>query len=212
MPPRRRNRNQPRMVQASRAANALTRSSVVPQIRSNIELTHRYRFISTSSTATAITAQSLLGAAGSMCNATNAFAVSVFGSVKVNNVSIWSPPAAQGSSVTCSVEWITTPAQGNNREVSDTSVSTAVPAHVSTGPPLHSLASFWQNSSSNALFTLTAPAGSIIDVSLSLIMWDDDEPQDAIAIANGTSGNMYYLSLDPNATHRYTPVSLVTTT
>jgi hypothetical protein len=182
-----------------------------PQFNSNVEVVHRYRFLSTSGTSTAITSQSLLLAAGSVCYAANANVVSFFGSVKVQSVSVWSPPASQGSASTCSVDWEGL-ANSPNREVSDSSVSVATPARIVSAPPPMSLASFWQTQSATTLFTLTAPVGSIIDVKLSLIAQDDDVASAATAVTTGTLAAVYYLSLDPNATHRYTPISLTTTT
>jgi hypothetical protein len=75
-----------------------------------------------------------------------------------------------------------------------------------------SLAAFWQVSGSTTLCAITAPTGSIIDVHLSLIVQDDDATTAQSTVTTGILGNYYYLSLDPNATHRFTPVSLTTTT
>jgi hypothetical protein len=179
------------------------------QIRSNVELRHRYRFVSTNAASTPVTPNSLMGCAGTVCTVTNSTVTSIFGSVKVNLVEMWSPPASQGSSTTCSVDWIGSSYQPN-REYSDTSVSVATPAHVISSPPPMSIASFWQTSSTNTLFNLIAPAGTIIDVHLSLILNDDDESLVTVAVTTATLGNIYYMSLDPNK--RFTPVSLTTTT
>jgi hypothetical protein len=180
------------------------------QIRSNVELRHRYRFVSTSSASTAVTPNSLMCSAGTMCTVVNTTVTSFFGSVKVNQIEMWSPPASQGSSTTCSVDWIGSSYQPN-REYSDTSVSVATPAHVISSPPPMSIAAFWQTSSTNTLFNLIAPVGTIIDVHLSLILNDDDESLVTSSVAGAALGNIYYLSLDSNATHHYPPVSLTTT-
>lgn len=179
-------------------------------IKSNVVLRHKYRFVSTSATSTGVTPQSILCAAGTICTVVNSVCTSFMGSFKVNRVSIWTPPASQGASATCSVDW---PGFANSPslEFSDTTVSVATPAYVSCAPPPMSLASFWQVSSATTLFTLVAPVGSIIDVELSLILQDNDVAAAASAVATGILGSYYYLSLDPNATHRYTPVSLTTT-
>jgi hypothetical protein len=84
---------------------------------------------------------------------------------------------------------------------------------VVTKPPRNSLASFWQLAGGTTLCTLTAPVGSVIDVDLSLIFNDNDGAViNNIAVSTGVLGTSYYLSLDPNGTHRYVPVSLNTTT
>jgi hypothetical protein len=181
-------------------------------IRSNIMLSHTYRFTSSSGTATAITVGSLFAAAGAMCTVANTQVQTLYNSVRVRNVSVWTPPAQQGTFATCSIEWLGS-ANSNTVEVSDTSNSVAIPARISSNPPRSSLASFWNTTSSvaNTLFTLTAPSGAIIDVTLDLILSDDDVTNAVTAVAAGALGFIYYLSLDPNSTHRYVPVSLTTT-
>jgi hypothetical protein len=182
-----------------------------PQIKSNVELRHRYRFISTSGTATALTPTSLMCAAGTICTTVNSVCTSVFASVKINSIQMWSPPASQGASTTCSCEWVGFN-NSPNREYSDTSVSVSVPACVSCSPPPQSLASFWQTVGTTSLVTLIAPTGTIIDIVLSLIFTDDELANASSSVGVGALSASYYLSLDPNATHRYTPVSLTTTT
>jgi len=190
--------------------NNLGQRMAPPQIKSNVMFKHKFRFVSTSATATSITPTSLLGAAGTVCYAVNANVAAINASVKLNRISMWSPPSAQGSSVTCSVDWIGS-ANSPNQEISDTSVSVAQPAYLSTSPPNQSIASFWHVSSDAAICTLVAPVGTIIDVDLDLVLQDDDLSAVVIAVAVGAAGVQYFLSLDPNATHRYIPVSLTTT-
>jgi len=178
-----------------------------------VQLQHTFRFTSTSGTVTAITAKGLLLAAGALGTITNSTVTSPFASVKLQKVEIWTPPASQGASSTCSVEWASQ-SNANNQEISDTTVSVATPAHVRASPPRNSLASFWQSPgiTNNQLFNLIAPAGSIIDVTLSLIMQDDDNGAAITgAVATAVVGTVYYLALDNVATHIYPPVSLTTT-
>jgi len=178
-------------------------------IRSNVELRHLFRFTSTSGTATDITPNSLLGACGVIGTVTNTTARCIFQSVKVNKVTIVTPPAAQGGAATCAIQWL---GIGNSpsRELSDTTVSVANPARVSSAPPTQSLAAFLQVSSTTTLFTLTAPTGSIIDVHVTAIMGDTTLGPN-LTPATVVVGTQYYLTLDPSATARYLPVSLTTT-
>jgi hypothetical protein len=180
------------------------------QIRSNVELSHRYRFTSNNGGTTGITPTSMLCAAGTMGTVANTTVTSVFGAVKLNRIEIWSPPASQGSTVTCSVDFV---GLGNspNREYSDTSISVTTPAHITCSPPPQSLASFWQFPSTTSLCNVTAPIGSIIDVVVSLIMNDQDITPATTSVATAVLGSMYFLSLDPNTTKHYPPVSLSTT-
>jgi len=135
----------------------------------------------------------------------------IFYSVKLNQISIWTPPASQGANATCAVDWVGA-SNSPNREFSDTSVSVSTPAYVSCSPPPASLASFWQVPGSGTLCKLTAPTGSIIDVTLALILSDGtgETAIDITTVAAGQLGITYFLSLDPVATSRYTPVSLTT--
>lgn len=181
------------------------------QLRANIEVKHQYRFTSTSGGVTVITDQLLLSAAGVMATTTTV-GHSLFNAVKLQKVEIWTPPAAQGAAVTCSVLW----PPGNNspsREVSDTSVSVTAPAHIVTTPPPNSLCGFWNSGAGATLFTIVAPPGSIIDVSMSLVM-NDGAPANsqAATLVAATVGHVYYCSLDSNisAGSVYLPVSLST--
>jgi hypothetical protein len=189
-----------------------------PMIRANLELAHRYRFTSTAATLTSITDNLLLTAAGVMATTATA-GTSLYQSVRLRRITIWSPPASQGAAVTCSIFWLPRSANagigGRATEVSDTTVSVAAPATVSSVPPKDSQASFWQNGSSTTLVQLVAPAGSIIDVELSLTVQDGPvsgggyTPAAAVLVA-ATAGVVYYCSLDSatKAGSIYQPVSL----
>jgi len=186
------------------------------QNRSNVQLSHRYRFTSTSGSTTAIVSGDLLGAAGGMCTVTNSHVTSIFQSLRVKEIEIWSPPASQGSATTCSVEFTGSGVNSSNLEYSDTSVSVSQPAHIRCRPPRNSLASFWTNfqSSTTGLFTIIAPTGSIIDLTLDLIFRDDNVSGEVVTVATATLGLVYYLAMDcvtDNGAVRYPPVSLTTT-
>jgi len=182
-----------------------------PQIRSNVVYRHRFRYTSSSGTATVLTGNSILAAAGSVCYQANTNVASINQSFKIVELELFGAPAAQGSTSTVSIEWLGT-ANAPSVEVSDTTNSVATPAHVKSRPPRDSQAVFWQtpSSASNNLVTLVAPAGTIIDIVLELVQ-NDDQLQVNTGVAAGALGSLYYLSLDPNATHRYVPVSLNTT-
>jgi hypothetical protein len=184
-----------------------------PQINTNVQMAHTYRYVSTGTFSSGITPAGLLLAAGSFGQVTNTLVSSAFQSVKVNKIEMWAPPPTQGSTTTVSVEWITSAAPGaGSQEVSDTSMSTAFPAYISAKPPRNSLCSFWQQSTSAGLFLLFAPAGTIIDIHLSLILADTGGATAHAAAATAALGVFYYMALDVgNGTHVLTPVSLNTT-
>jgi hypothetical protein len=211
MPPKR--QKQRTMSRAAHVRAPLRLRMAPPQIASNVIVNHTYRFTSTSNAVQAISSSDLVLAAGCVGSSTNATVSSFFSSVKVSKIEIWAPPAAQGSSATCSLEWASQ-SNANNFESSDTSVSTAQPAHISTRPPARALASFWQTPGiANAqMCNIVAPTGSIIDVHMQLILQDDDNGSVVTrAVATAVVGTVYYLALDNATGHVYPPVSLTTT-
>jgi len=179
------------------------------QLRTNLEHSHQFRFSSTSAALTTITDTTLLAACG--VAATSAVAGSAIRqTVRLQQIEIWTPPASQGANATCSVLW---PAaqRSQAREVTDTTISTATPAHVRCGPPAESLAAFWVNGSAGtALCFLTAPPGSIIDVWVSMVDADGGATFGTATLVGATTGNVYYTSLDSTtkAGSIYQPIGL----
>jgi hypothetical protein len=82
---------------------------------------------------------------------------------------------------------------------------------VVTSPPVGSIASFWQLASSTTLCSLNAFPGSYINVTLELMQQDDSDAVASETVSTGALGTIYFLSADSNATHYYTPTSLITT-
>lgn len=183
-----------------------------PAVPTNVQVVHTYRFRSTAATRTAISMLDLLGIAGAVGRVANTSLSLIANSVKLHRVSIWSPPASQGAAATCSITWSTAQTFTEMSEVSDTTLSTAVPAHVSSKPPPGSAASFWiGGTTSDTVMTLEAPVGSVIDVHCTHVLQDDQAAGASYAAAAATIGALYYLPLD-GATDLYLPVSLGTTT
>lgn len=208
----RKNKPAKRRAGKNRARNGLRN---IPQMRSNILYHHTFRFTSTNAAATAITSKGLLFAAGAVGTVLNTTVSSFHSSVKLHNIKVWTPPPSQGATATCSVEFYMggSSSFSNTREYSDTSVSTAVPAFLNCSPPRDSLASFWNlpAAADSQLFILTAPVGSVIDVSLSMVINDDEGTTQTRAVSTALLGSVYFLSLDNSTGHIYPPVSLTTT-
>jgi hypothetical protein len=186
-----------------------------PQLDSNIIVNHKFRFTASSSGAYAISQANLIGICGMMGSTTNAAVASIIDCFKVNSVEIWGPPASQGSFSTVSVEWIggTTTLPSLTKEVSDTTCSVAEPAHVFSRPPKTSTVGFWNSADgggSNIFFTVSVPAGSIIDVNVSFILGDNSQ-HFTVAVSTAVVGEAYYLSLDGPASNLLVPVSMNTT-
>lgn len=180
------------------------------QIRTNIIKRHKFRFLASGAFNGTITSSQMLGAAGSICTVANTTLSMKNYSMKVQSVEIWTPPASQGAGATCSVEWIGSN-NSPNEEVSDTSVSTAKPAHLVSRPPANAIAGFWFVAATNtSIMKFVVPSGSIIDLVLDLIEFDDESPVTR-AVATATLGATYYLALDHSTSDVLVPVSLQTT-
>jgi len=177
-----------------------------PMLEINVPVRHIFRFIGESNAST-ITAANLTTVCGNVATtATNVRSIAT--SVKINNIKIWSAPESQGSSTTCFVNWF-----GDqfapNRLVSDTSVSVSKPAKILARPPAKSLASFWQNNTAGAIFEISAPTGSVIDLDLSFYLNDNNVSPTSTTVIAKTIGNIYYGALDGTFTSTtYPPVNL----
>jgi len=180
-----------------------------PQFNANPEVTRRFRFVATGAYSGSVTDVLLLTVCGNVAHSAAA-TYPIAQAVKLNAIEIFTPVAAQGTSVTVSVEW---PASGQNmpREVSDTSISVTQGAHIYTVPPRQSLAAFWNTGSGSNLFSAVIPSGSIIDVWLSFVLADGDAGAGgSLTLAGATAGFMYYGALDnqTSAAAVLAPVSL----
>ncbi len=208
------NRRRSRKAKPLRAVRGNSRSRKVnpPQLSSNIRTTHKFRFLSNAAFNNTITSKSLLNAAGGIGTIVNSTIALCYESVRLLKVEVWSPPAAQGAAATVSVEWLST--QSPSIEASDTTLSVAHNAHVSTRPPIGSLASFWQNmDATNNLFVLICPINSVVDVTFELVQFDrNTAAATQAALATVVVGRMYFLALDNNlGSNILIPVSLNTT-
>lgn len=183
----------------------------IPQIRSNVILRHKYRFRATADiAATQITVDNVLGACGVIGTVVNTTAVEMMRSVRIRNIEIWSPTGTSSTPATCAIDFTSAVVQSANLEYSDTSINVSSPAHVRCRPPPQSLASFWQVTSSNILFTLTVTSGSIIDLDVDCILTDSPTIT-TVALTTVALGAVYYLSLN-GSTATIVPVALKTTT
>ncbi len=178
-------------------------------LNTNIQKSHKFRFVASSAFNGTISSSMLLGAAGAICTVVNTTLALKNQAVRLKTIELWAPPASQGSASTCSVEFTGT--NNPNREFSDTSVSVMKPAHLKCSPPEQSLASFWQLGPNDAnMFILVCPGGTIIDVDLALIE-TDQESNATRTVATGVLGKTYYLALDHSVSDLLVPVSLQTT-
>ncbi len=181
-----------------------------PVLSTNVRVTHKYRFnVGSSKTGQVITANQIFGAAGVFAVVANSTVAPIYSSFKLNFIEVWAASSTQVQSI--AIEWL-----GNNNspniEITDTGMTPVYPAHVRCAPPKNSLASFWQTYGvSGNMFILTCPSGSIIDLSVQLIMADTTSAISTISVTSATVGHTYFLSLD-HPTAAIAPVQLTSTT
>jgi hypothetical protein len=182
-----------------------------PQIRSNPQMHHKYRFGSGSSGGGTynITNNDILLSAGGICTVTNSTITAIFSSFRVRSVEVWG--SAGAAPATVSINWNGSPVFVSNSEASDTSVSPAYPAHILARPPKESNAAFWQTASSGTIFQIVVVNDSIIDVALDLVMSDNQDVDTVTGITTGSLGTQYFLALDGAASNQLVPQSLNTT-
>lgn len=173
--------NQPKSVNNKKGANgkkklqkARSKGTLQPsQIISNITWNHTFRFSSSGAFTSPITVFNIFGVAGSIgiiAGPPGFGQVScIASSFKINYVELWGMTGASGS--TLSIDWVGG-VNSPNKEYSDTTLSTAFPAHLRCKPPKLSIAAFWQRPNVAPMFTLTSTSSTVIDLNLSIIMND----------------------------------------
>jgi len=187
---------------ASRRNNSNQRSDIShpPQIN-GLELRHsttlRYRM--TASAAQGITFQNLLD---TMLVATTAIAgTNLFQTVRIRRVRVWGIGAV-GTATSVWVEFAgtTTGILGDQAIHTDTSVGVQ-PAYVDCRPNSKCLASEYQLSSAANAVTISAPAGSVVDVELSFRSgFSSGNAAVQNALVSATAGQQYLRGLDGLAT------------
>jgi hypothetical protein len=198
-------------------SSSLARVCKPPMIKTNVLLKHKFRYICLSSiSGMTITALRLANACGVMGTVVNSTVSNLYDSVKIRSIEMWGPPPSQGAAATVTCLWNQLAAGVSNMstlEFCDTSNSTAVPAHIKTHPPKETFASFWQPSSGTSinLCALSAPAGTMIDVEVELILSDTGASNSATTVTTCLLGAVYYLPLDGTAGHQVPPVQLNST-
>jgi len=174
-----------------------------PQTQASVAVRHTYAFSVPATATEGITVGTLLCAAGSMSTlVAGTTCVSVFSSVRVRKVSIWTPaPAVPATAPSPLVSWASAGGHDCDDEKITSSVGSAGASAFVAVPPKGSFSDLWWDSSAAAsvVFTLTAAIGSVIHVDLELRM-QNDLAGVSQATGAGTPGNMYYLPLDGTTT------------
>jgi hypothetical protein len=190
----------------------------IPQFRSNISFSYTYRFVATAGATSVITGANIAGAIGGIGTTANSTVTLFSNSFKIKRIKMWAPPPTQGSSATVSCEFGQATGSVVNQtelEYSDTSINPSCPAYITMRPPKSSQSSFWQfpiGGGNASLLTLTYPIGTVIDLTVDVILADDNANRlQASSLVTVVLGNIYYLALDGPGPHNLVPVSLNTT-
>jgi len=185
-----------------------------PEFVPTLSLGHKFRFSSGAAgfSAQSITRSMLLNLVTMATTTTNQFRV--FEAIKLNRVSMWGqPPALAGAPTSVAVEWVGTNSPSTIH--SDSAVGVR-PAYLSSRPPPQSSNIWWSISGmgeTDELMRLSGPAGTIIDIDVTLRLVDDEA---AVAGESGTGaastvGTVYWNYLDGFASKKLAPVGGVRT-
>lgn len=124
--------------------------------------------------------------------------------VKVKRVDIWFTSPTAGTNVSATVEWNagSTGFLMDGVSVAATSSSTTEYAHLSTRPPVDSLAGWYQatvTGLTNILFSLSAPAGAIIQVSYDWVPnFTEAGNGSTITVTTAVVGTLYAVGWNTN--------------
>jgi len=200
---------------ASRRRGGAGAPSLPPVLNTSPTIGHTFRFTNTAnSTALAISGALLQGALGVMGTATNSTVRPWATSVRIHKITIW-PSAGSNPPIAPGVEW-----GAVSSTVKDEGKYTGLPYGITeeramiSRPPKKSVCSDWlslQATGITTLFYITAPAGSIMDISLSYTLANVFVTSNAITTATAVIGTVYYLALDGNSSHNWGPIGLPTT-
>ncbi len=123
-----------------------------------------------------------------------------FSAIRLKRIQVWGTPTVLGNEpASASIEW----AGGNQPHVihSDTSMGIE-PIYIDTKPPKNSSAGWWKQQSgtdvATTIFILTAPIGSVVDITLDLRMVDGTEAFAGKAGTGLTAGQFTQGSPDVN--------------
>jgi len=172
------------------------------------------RFTATSAAAAvSCSIGNVLAAIGGIGTIANSTIESVASSFKLHRITIWPASTTAGSGQQAEIVWTNS---GNYTR--DESKSVAIPAGttmpdvVVNRPPKDALAADWQVSTggSSAMFLVTCPAGSIIDVDVSWTLSNNFAGYTQSGYAAVTQGSAYYARLD-GVGGKFLPLGVPTT-
>lgn len=171
-----------------------------PAIQGNTFVTQRLRFTPSSNlTNYPVSGDEMLQALGIMASSSTV-AYALFGSFRVKEIEMWccQIPTAGSPLATCAVSFPLGSTFQSNREYSDSSLSSASPAHLRVRPPGQEYASFWQTyTSTTAFMAFSCTQNTIIDILFECVLRDGTaNVPSTVAVTAATTGAIYYEPLD----------------
>lgn len=182
-----------------------------PRLSVGCYVSNTYRFLTTTSSSTSVTAQNLLGCMGQICTVANTTTVCVMQFVRIRRITMW-PAVSQTGGTTPHIMW--TASIGNVEK--DTFKDGSLPANVTVDRPVSSvppkgslLHGNYVNGGFGTIATLTYASGTVIDVELSGLM---STVTGAVGLGCSATalGTFFYGALDGNASHTINPTTLPT--
>jgi hypothetical protein len=180
-----------------------------PPFLPTVKTEHKFRFTSGSMTGSnvMITRKQILNLLLMATSATTT--VRLFQAVRLKRVRMWSNPTALGQPPdACQLEWL-----GENSPstvISDSSMGVR-PAHVNSLPPPSASNRWWSISGqleSDVLFALTFPANTIVDVTVSARLVEQESPTAGDIPAGASLGQLYGDYLDGITSSILSPIGL----
>ncbi len=169
----------------------------------------KIRYLASGAVSATIVSNDMIFAAGTMA-ATTTSIYNICRSYRLLSVEVWAPPATQGSTSTVTVRWPSTQSSPVV-DVSDTSSSVSVNAHIRTSPPKESTVGFWQAmGTNNNMFLITCPTSSIVDITYEFIWSDLAGANTSSAVVGATVGQLYFTAIDRSSSNVLAPIALQT--
>ncbi len=184
----------------------------------NVIVNHKFLFSSTTGAKTLIGVGDVMTTLGVMGTGV-ALVSSIFKAFRIKRIRIWSTPTTLGVATTNGVEWLSSDSGVMTKEYTASSNNPNHPAYLDVRPTNSVAAWFWRSitniggGANTDLFSIVAPIGSVIELTVSGIVSDVNFANWGVApAAASVVGQVYYGGLDGigAGTGLYPPIGLLT--
>jgi len=123
--------------------------------------------------------------------------------IRVKRIAIWFTSPTVGTSISSTIEWNagSTGFLMDGVSAAATTMSTTEPTCLETFPPTESLASWYQagpSGGTNVLFSMSAPAGAIIEVDYDWVPNFTEASYSTVTVSGAVTGTMYACAWNTN--------------